>query len=42
MEVVTAARNSMERLFRASRNRGEVWLAEIYKAYAEDFQLLLQ
>ena len=42
MEVVTAARNSMQRLFRASRNRGEIWLSEIYKAYAEDFQLLLQ
>ena len=42
MEVVIAARNSTQRLFRASRNRGETWLAEIYKAYAEDFQLLLQ
>ena len=42
MEVVTSARNSMQRLFRASRNRGEIWLSEIFKAYADDFQLLLQ
>ena len=42
MEVVRATRSSMQRLYRASRNCGEMWLAEVYKAYADDFQLLLQ
>ena len=42
MEVVTAARNPMQRLYRTSRNRGEAWRADVYKAYADNFQLLLQ
>ena len=42
MEVLTATRNSMQRLYRASRNHGETWLADVYKAYADDFRLLLQ
>ena len=42
MEVVTATRNSMQRLYRSNRNRGEAWRADVYKAYADNFQLLLQ
>ena len=42
MEVTTATRNSMQRLHRAARNRGEQWLANVYRAYVDDFRLLLQ
>ena len=42
MEVATATRNSMQRLHRAARNRGEQWLANVYRAYVDDFRLLLQ
>lgn len=42
MEVVTATRNSMQRLYRSNRNRGEAWRADVYKAYADNFQFLLQ
>ena len=42
MEVVTATRNSMQRPYRSNRNRGEAWRADVHKAYADNFQLLLQ
>eukprot|EP00435_Cladocopium_sp_Y103_P021919 s5547_g5.t1 len=41
-ELVTAVQNCMQRPYRSSRNRGEGWLSEVYKAYADDFRLLLQ
>ena len=39
MEVATATRNSMQRLYRAARNRGEQWLANVYRAYVDGLQV---